>query len=219
MSKNIIMTELTSNGYQELYPKTIGSQVEGKVNESIHSMTADVANVADLKWTTLFKNSYTIPSTKGTQQWVSRGGIPENSFSIQPLFNCNFVLINCTVSGFTSYNLSSLTYEQTYFSTKLPFGNATTTIFPMNTVGDLALPTFSFRYYGKLFPNIWSNGHIKWSGQYEGIGNGSFTIERDLKTMVNKYAGVMSMQMPANNNDPNLVYASSFNLTIEIKIN
>ena len=29
MSENIIISQLTSNGYQELYPKTVASQIEG----------------------------------------------------------------------------------------------------------------------------------------------------------------------------------------------
>lgn len=62
MSKNIVMSELTSDGYQELYPKTLGSQIEGSVAEANHSLSADRANIADLNWITLFENNYTVPA-------------------------------------------------------------------------------------------------------------------------------------------------------------
>ena len=41
MSQNIVISELTQNGYEELYPKTTASQIKGVVAEASHSLNSD----------------------------------------------------------------------------------------------------------------------------------------------------------------------------------
>ena len=41
MSQNIVISELTQNGYEELYPKTTASQINGVVAEASHSLNSD----------------------------------------------------------------------------------------------------------------------------------------------------------------------------------
>lgn len=91
MSKNIIMSELTSEGYQELYPKTLGSQIEGTVAEASHSLTADKANIANLNWITLFENSYFISNL--SENSTTTFTIAENSFSAEQLIKSSLVSI------------------------------------------------------------------------------------------------------------------------------
>ena len=146
MSKNIIMSELTSEGYQELYPKTLGSQIEGTVAEATHSLRADKANIADLNWVSLFENTYNIPSvTKSKTYYLV---IAENSFSVAPLFNCNLLNISYTISGLRFYNNSG--YGNTSFQIQLPFFNSTNYIFNNNYGNWWSYPDFQVGYYGKL---------------------------------------------------------------------
>lgn len=146
MSKNIIMSELTSEGYQELYPKTLGSQIEGTVAEASHSLSADKANIADLNWVSLFENTYNIPSvTKSNSYYLA---IAENSFSVAPLFNCNLLNISYIISGLSFYNDSG--YGTTKFQLKVPFFNSENIIYNNNYGNWWRYPDFQVGYYGKL---------------------------------------------------------------------
>ncbi len=41
MNQNIVISELTQNGYEELYPKTTASQINGVVAKASHSLNSD----------------------------------------------------------------------------------------------------------------------------------------------------------------------------------
>ena len=69
MSKNIIISQLTSSGYQELYPKTIASQVEG--------------GSANKVFTGTITTNWTEDSTTGVKtQTVSISGIKATNTAI-----------------------------------------------------------------------------------------------------------------------------------------
>ena len=189
MGKSIIMSELTSDGYQELYPKTLGSQVEGSVAESNHSLNADKANVADLNWITLFENNYSIPAiTKGSGYSFA---IQENSFSASPLCDCALISILYTITGLQFYNKSG--YGATSLDLKLPFLSCAGSNISNNYYGRWwSYPKFSVGYYGRLqtFRANILNTSIDYYTLYFGDVYSYRTVEisMDPDTFVNKYA-------------------------------
>lgn len=141
MSKNIIMSELTSEGYQELYPKTLGSQIEGTVAEASHSLTADKANIANLNWITLFENSYFISNL--SENSTTTFTIAENSFSAEQLIKSSLVSIEFLIPRIP---LQSTIYTSA-ITLSIPFVNQQSRLSVRNKS---FFPAFCVGYYGKL---------------------------------------------------------------------
>lgn len=205
------MSELTSEGYQELYPKTLGSQIEGTVAEASHSLTADKANIADLNWVSLFENTYNIPSvTKSNSYYLA---IAENSFSVTPLFNCNLLNISYIISGLSFYNDSG--YGATSLRFKVPFFNSLNAIYNNNYGNWWRYPDFQVGYYGKLnaINSSISNTSIDYYCLYfqDAYSDRLVEIRANPNTLVNEQ---QNGSFEINEND---AQSSAFTLKLSIK--
>lgn len=172
MGKSIIMSELTSDGYQELYPKTLGSQIEGTVAEASHSLSADsatIANIANLNWITLFENTLNIPIVNNSASYTPI--IAENSFSVKPLLTCHLIEIIYTISNLSVYCSS---WNDQYITLELPFLNSISEIHSHSYDWE-SYSVFSIGYCGKM-SSLCGSGKGDDSNGYYTLGFGGRKI-------------------------------------------